>query len=140
MYDLEIRLADRPGALSLMGTALGNAGISVEGGGAWVVDGKGVAHFLFHDGPAARRILESSGIEVVRCSRVLRLRLQQETPGQLGLVTNRMAKANVNITVLYSDHENHLILVVDDLERGEAVVADWKQLRNGRWGAIAELK
>lgn len=125
MYDLEIRLADTPGALSLMGTALGNAGISVEGGGAWVVDGKGVAHFLFHDGPAARRMLESAGIEVVTCRRVLRLRLQQETPGQLGLVTNRMAKANVNITVLYSDHENHLILVVDDLEQGEAVVADW---------------
>ena len=125
MYDLEIRLADTPGALSLMGTALGNAGISVEGGGAWVVDRKGVAHFLFHDGPAARRALESAGIQVVTCSRVLRLRLQQETPGQLGLVTNRMAKANVNITVLYSDHANHLILVVDDLEQGEAVVADW---------------
>ena len=125
MYDLEIRLADTPGALSLMGTALGNAGISVEGGGAWVVDGKGVAHLLFHDGPAAHRTLESAGIEVATCSRVLRLRLQQETPGQLGLVTNRMAKANVNITVLYSDHENHLILVVDDLEQGEAVVADW---------------
>ncbi len=55
MDDLEIRLADTPGSLSVMGTALGNAGISIEGGGAWVVDGKGFAHFLFHDGAAARR-------------------------------------------------------------------------------------
>jgi hypothetical protein len=125
MYDLKIRLADTPGALALMGTALGNAGISVEGGGAWVDDGKGVAHFLFHDGEAARRALEAAGVQVISCSRVLRLRLKQETPGQLGLVTGRLAKANINIAVLYSDHANHLILVVDDIVRGEAVVADW---------------
>ncbi len=125
MDDLEIRLADTPGSLSLMGTALGNAGISIEGGGAWVVDAKGFAHFLFHDGAAARRALESAGIEVATCSQVLRLRLQQEIPGQLGLVTSRMAQANVSIQVLYSDHVNHLILVVDDLEKGRAVAADW---------------
>ena len=125
MDDVEIRLADTPGSLSLMGTALGNAGISIEGGGAWVVDGKGFAHFLFHDGAAARRALEAAGIEVASCSQVLRLRLQQETPGQLGLVTSRMAQANVSIKVLYSDHANHLILVVDDLEKGKAAAAEW---------------
>jgi hypothetical protein len=125
MYDLEVHLADSPGSLSLMGTTLGNADVSVEGGGAWVVNGKGVAHLLFDDGPSARHALESAGIEVVSCRRVLRLRLQQETPGQLGLITKRMAQAGVNIEVLYSDHANHLILVVDDLERGETVVADW---------------
>ncbi len=137
MYDLEIYLANTPGSLSLMGTTLGNVGISVEGGGAWVVSGKGVAHFLFCDGPAARQALESVGIVVVSCKRVLRLRLQQETPGQLGLITHRMAQAGVNIEVLYSDHANHLILVVDDFEQGEAVVADWSngQMAEARWGS-----
>ena len=131
MYDLEIHLADRCGALALMGTELGKAGISVEGGGAWVVDGRGVAHFLFHDGPAARRTLEAAGIQVISCRRVLRLRLKQETPGQLGSITGQLAKANVNISVLYSDHANHLILVVDDVERGEAVVQSWGTGRKG---------
>jgi len=125
MYDLEIHLADRCGALALMGTVLGKAGISVEGGGAWVVDGRGVAHFLFHDGRAARWALEAAGVQVISCKRVLRLRLKQETPGQLGLISGQLAKANVNISVLYSDHSNHLILVVDDVERGEAVVESW---------------
>ncbi|KAA6457925.1 amino acid-binding ACT domain-containing protein [Acidobacteria bacterium AB60] len=125
MYDLEICLNDSPGALALLGTTLGVAGISVEGGGAWVTEGKGVAHFLFHDGAAARGALESAGIEVAACRRVLRLRLKQEVPGQLGLITGHLARANVNIAVLYSDHANHLILVVDDVERAEAVVADW---------------
>ena len=55
MKDLAIALENRPGALAEMGEALGRAGVSVEGGGAWVVDGRGVAHFLFADGAAARR-------------------------------------------------------------------------------------
>lgn len=126
MFDLEILLPDTPGSLSSMGTALGNAGISIEGGGAWVVDSKGYAHFLFHDGPAACQALESAGIKVASCNRVLRLRLQQGLPGQLGLVTGRLAHAKIGIKVLYSDHANHLILVVDDFEKAEKVIADWR--------------
>jgi hypothetical protein len=47
MKDLTIALENRPGALAEMGDALGRAGVSIEGGGAFVVNGKGVAHFLF---------------------------------------------------------------------------------------------
>jgi hypothetical protein len=36
-----------------------------------------------------------------------------------------MAEAGVNIEVLYSDHANQLILVVDDLARGRAVAEAW---------------
>ena len=50
MKDVEIDLDNSPGALARMGEILGAAGVSVEGGGAWVVNGRGVAHFLFHDG------------------------------------------------------------------------------------------
>jgi hypothetical protein len=53
MIDLAILLDHRPGALAELGTALGQAGVSIEGGGAWVVDGRGVAHFLFADATAA---------------------------------------------------------------------------------------
>jgi hypothetical protein len=51
--------------------------------------------------------------------------LKQDVPGQLGLLTRRMADAGVNIEVLYSDHDHQLILVVDDLERGREVAAAW---------------
>lgn len=49
MRDLAVRLENRPWALAEMGEALGSAGVSVEGGGAFVFDGKGIAHFLFED-------------------------------------------------------------------------------------------
>jgi hypothetical protein len=89
------------------------------------VGGKGVAHFLFADGTAARRALEAAGIRVLAERDVVVQRLKQDVPGQLGLLTRRMAEAGVNIEVLYSDHAHQLILVVDDLARGREVSEAW---------------
>jgi hypothetical protein len=129
MRDLALRLENRPGALAEMGEALGAAGVSVEGGGAWVVDGQGIAHFLVADAAAARAALIAVGIEVLADREVVVQRLDQEQPGQLGKLARRMADAGVNIEVLYSDHENRLILVVDDVERGRSVAAAWTRER-----------
>lgn len=114
MQDLTIILDHRPGALADLGEALGAAGISIEGGGAWVVDGRGVAHFLVNEGERARQVLEQSGIRVEAVRDVLVRRLVQEEPGQLGRLARRMADAGVNLEVVYSDHNHQLILVVDD--------------------------
>ena len=127
MKDLAIDLQDRPGALAAMGEALGRAGVSIEGGGAWVIDGRGVAHFLFSDGAAARRALEGAGIRVAAEREVLVQRLKQGVPGQLGMLTRRMAEAGVNIEVLYSDHDHNLILVVDNLACGREVSEAWSR-------------
>jgi hypothetical protein len=125
MQDLTIALENRPGALAELGDALGQAGVSIEGGGACVVQGEGVAHFLFEDGAAARRALEAAGIQVIAVRDVLVQRLNQGLPGQLGKLTRRMAEAGVNIEVLYSDHNHQMILVVDDMAKGRAVSASW---------------
>lgn len=125
MKDLAIALENRPGALAEMGEALGRAGVSVEGGGVFVSNGSGVAHFLFHDGEAARAALEAAGIRVLQVNDVLMQKLSQTEPGQLGKIARRMADAGVNIEVQYSDHDHQLILVVDDFEKGRAVSEAW---------------
>jgi hypothetical protein len=125
MKDLTIALENRPGALAEMGEAFGRAGVSIEGGGAFVVDGRGVAHFLVADGTAARAALEAAGIRVVAVRDVLVQKLNQAEPGQLGKLSRRMADAGVNIEVLYSDHEHQLILVVDDFAKGQTVSEAW---------------
>lgn len=107
-----------------VGDALGRADV-IEGGGAFVVDGRGVAHFLFDDGAAARQALEMAGIRVVDEREVVVQRLGQAVPGQLGALTRRMADAGVNIEVLYSDHDHRLILVVDDVAAGRSVAEAW---------------
>jgi hypothetical protein len=127
MKDLQIALDDRPGALADMGEALGRAGVSVEGGGVFVVNGAGVAHFLFHDATAARAALSAAGIRVVEENDVLVQKLRQDEPGQLGKIARLMAEAGVNIRVQYSDHDHQLILVVDDIERGREVSERWKR-------------
>ena len=125
MKDLTIALENRPGALAEMGEALGRAGVSVEGGGVFVVGGTGVAHFLFEDAAAARKALEAAGIRVIAEREVLIQKLSQAEPGQLGKIARRMADAGVNIEVQYSDHNHQLILVVDDVEKGRKVSAQW---------------
>jgi len=123
--DLEIALENRPGALAEMGEVLGVAGVSIEGGGVFVANGTGIAHFLFADAAAARRALEAAGIRVVRENEVLVQKLRQDEPGQLGKISRRMASAGVNISVQYSDHDHNLILVVDDHARGAVVSNEW---------------
>jgi hypothetical protein len=124
---LTIELEHRPGALAEMGEALGRAGVSVEGGGAFAIGGRALGHFLFEDGARARRTLEAVGIRVLEEREVLVQRLRQAEPGQLGSIARRMADAGVNIDAVYSDHDHQLILVVDDLERGRAVSRAWMQ-------------
>lgn len=130
MKDVAITLEDRPGALAAMGDALGRAGMSVEGGGAWVVEGRGRAHFLVADGDAARKALEAAGIRVEAVRDVVVQRLDQARPGQLGALTRRMADAGANIEVLYSDHDHRLVLVVDDVSAARAVAAAWTRDRD----------
>ncbi len=125
MKDLTIVLENRPGALAEMGAALGRARVSIEGGGAWVVNGRGMAHFLFEDGSAARAALDTVGIQVLEEREVLVQRLDQAEPGQLGEISRRMVEAGVNIETLYSDHQNQLILIVDDMGKGRAVSEAW---------------
>ena len=125
MKDLEIELENSSGELARMGHALGNAGVSIEGGGAWIVNGRAVAHFLFADGEAAKKALVDVGIRVVAVRDVIVQRLDQEAPGQLGKFIGMMADAGVIIEAQYSDHDNQLVLVVDDIEKATRVAASW---------------
>jgi len=127
MVDLAIELENRPGALAEMGEALGRAGVSIEGGGAWLAGGKAVAHFLFTNGAAARKALEAAGIKVLAEREVVIVRLKQGVPGQLGKLARRMADAGVNLEVQYSDHDHQLILVVDNVPRAREVASQWAE-------------
>jgi len=127
MKDLSIALDNRLGSLAEMGDALGRVAVSIEGGGAWIVNGQGAAHFLFEDDAPARSALEAEGIQVLDEREVLIQKLNQSEPGQLGKLARRMAQAGVNIEVLYSDHNNQLILVVDDIAKGRAVSEAWSR-------------
>lgn len=133
MFDLEIMMKNEPGQLALMGETLGAAGVSVEGGGMWLVHDVGVAHFLVEDGSAGRTALERAGMTVVACRPVVVQRLNQDEPGQLGKFCRALAEVGANIEVLYSDHDHQLIVAVDDAhaEAAATVSAGWMTARDG---------
>lgn len=125
MKDLAVILENHPGKLAEMGEILGTAGISLEGGGVFVSDGKGIAHFLVEKAEEGKKTLEANGFEVAGINEVLIQKLKQEVPGQLGKICRIMAENKINILVQYSDHSNQLILVVDDFERGKQISENW---------------
>ncbi|MFY0409767.1 amino acid-binding protein [Solicola sp. PLA-1-18] len=125
--DVAAVLDDRAGALAELGECLGAAGVSLEGGGVFVHDGVGVAHFLVDDGAAARAALRAEGIVLTDVREPVVLRLDQGVPGQLGLVCRQLADAGVSIQVQYSDHDGRLVLLVPDADVAAAreVAARW---------------
>lgn len=125
MFDLHVVLDDRPGALAQFGEALGAAGVSLEGGGVFTVEGRGHAHFLVEDGEAGAAAARAAGLVVQAVRPVLIRRLNQSRTGELGRLTRAVSEAGVNIEVQYSDHANRLVLVVDDPERAAVATAAW---------------
>ncbi len=125
MQDIEILLENKPGALALMGETLGRNKISLEGGGVFQMGEISIAHFLVEEAEKAKEELANVQIKVVNINDVIIQKLRQDVAGQLGLFCRRMAEANVNILVQYSDHSNQLIVVVDDYEKGKKVSEEW---------------
>ncbi|MFD7918075.1 hypothetical protein ACFV3R_02410 [Streptomyces sp. NPDC059740] len=128
MQDLEVELADRPGALADLGEALGRAAVSLEGGGVFTHDGRAVAHYLVGDGARALAAVRAAGIAPARTHEVVLTRLDQEAPGQLGTLARRLGEADVNILVQYSDHAGSLVLIPepDHTDRCRVVVYAWE--------------
>ena len=125
MQDIEILLENKPGVLSLMGETLGKNKISLEGGGVFQNGDISIAHFLVEEAERAIEVLAKIQIKVVKINDVIIQKIRQDVPGQLGMFCRRMADANVNILVQYSDHSNQLIVVVDDYEKGKKVSKEW---------------
>ncbi|MGY3904279.1 hypothetical protein ACW5XF_17695 [Aeromonas lusitana] len=126
MYDIHLILPDNPGALGQFGVLMGRAGVSLEGGGMFLAEGAGHAHFLVEEGERAAQVAREAGLEVVAVREVLVRRLKQEVPGQLGAICTALGTASVNIITLYSDHANQLILVTDDMDKAREATADWQ--------------
>lgn len=133
LRDLEVQLPNSPHALADLARAIGDAGVSLEGGGMFA---PGVAHYLVSvpDEPTAARLIEAARraeARAVQMNRVLLAHLDQETPGQLGTLLTRLADAGVWVRTQYSDHAGALVLVVDpdDAESAHSVVASWESPR-----------
>jgi len=119
--DLTVILEDRPGTLATMGKALGKAGINIEGGCGFRSEGKGVIHILVEDTAAAKRELQKAGLEV-RGERPVLILDVENRPGAAGDVAGRIAKAGVNIDLIYAASNNRLVIGADNIEKARSAL------------------
>ncbi|SEC52223.1 Uncharacterized conserved protein, contains tandem ACT domains [Tenacibaculum sp. MAR_2009_124] len=125
MKNIEILLENKCGQLALMGKILGQNKISLEGGGVFQNGNFSIANFLVEEAEKAKTELEKVGIKVTKISNVIIQKLRQDIPGQLGMFCKELADENVNILTQYSDHDNQLIVVVDEYEKAKKVSDKW---------------
>jgi hypothetical protein len=115
--DLEIVLEDRPGTLAILGEALGNAGINIQGVAGFAFEGRGIVHVLVDDAGGAKAALGSAGVEVRGEADALVMELPTDAvdkPGELGRMARQVAEAGVNFTALYLATGNRGVAVTSD--------------------------
>lgn len=119
--DLTVILADRPGTLAMVGEALGNAGVNIEGMCGFPCEGKGVLHLLVEDGAAAQKALEQAGQEVRSEREVLVVEID-DRPGSFGEFARRIADGGVNVDLAYLATNTRLVIGADDLEKVRTIL------------------
>lgn len=120
--DLTVILADHPGTLAIVGEALGNAGINIEGMCGFPCEGKGVLHLLVEDSTAASSALEQAGQEV-RSEHEVLVQEIDDRPGSFGELARRIADAGVNVDLAYLATNTRLVIGADDLDKARAAVS-----------------
>jgi peptide-methionine (R)-S-oxide reductase len=119
--DLAVLLDDHPGRLADLGEALGRAGVNIEGVSAAPAGGGAVLHLLVEDAAAARRALESARIRVHEERDVLVVEMK-DLPGELGDMCRSLAKAGLNVDLVYTATKTRVVLGVEDLEAARAAI------------------
>lgn len=114
--DLMVMLEDRPGTLAELATALGNAGTNLGGACAVTAGGQGELHLLVEDDvETARRALADAGYEVALERDVMVVDVG-DRPGALASHAQRLARARVNIELMYVATGTRVVFGVDELD------------------------
>jgi hypothetical protein len=97
--------------------ALSRAGVNIEG----VAEVEGVVHVLARDPSAARAALRSGGYTIDGEVEVLVLPMT-DRPGELAMITQRLADASVNVRFVYLATETRVVIGVDDITQARKVL------------------
>jgi len=118
--DLAVTLPeDRPGMLARAISAVGNAGINIDG----YAELDGVVHVLTTDLPATRKVLDQAGFKVVTEQQVMLVPIE-DLPGSAARVFTRIANARINVRFSYLATGNRLVIGAPDLEAVKKALAD----------------
>lgn len=113
--DLVIELENTPGSLAKVAAAISDAGVNIAAATCLHAGDNAELHILVPHAEAAKHSLSITGLTVTRERDVVIVEVH-DRPGELADVTRRIAKAGVNLDLVYVATGNRVVFGSADLE------------------------
>jgi hypothetical protein len=113
-FDLTIEIENTPGALAEVAAAISDAGVNLAAATCVGPGDRAELHILVPHAEAARHSLSISHLGVNREREVVVVEVD-DRPGVLADLTRKIARAGVNIDLVYVATRNRLVFGSDDL-------------------------
>ena len=119
--DLVIDVENTPGALASVAAAISDAGVNIAAATCVGPADRAEIHILVKHAEAARHSLALSQLAVTREREVVVVEVE-DRPGVLADLTRKIARAGVNIDLVYVATRNRVVFGSPDLEALRAAV------------------
>src|SRR3954463_5882767 len=121
--DLDIDIENSPGALAEVAAAISDAGVNISAVTCVGTGERAELHILVPHAEAARHALAISHLGVTREREVVVVEVK-DSPGVLADLTRKIAKAGINLDLVYVATQNRIVFGSDDLEGLRAVLEE----------------
>ena len=120
--DLVIDIENSPGALAEIAAAISDAGVNIAAATCIGTGDRAELHILVKHAEAARHSLAISHVAVSREREVVVVDVE-DRPGVLADLTRKIAKAGVDLDLVYVATQNRVVFGASDLDRLRAAIA-----------------
>ncbi len=112
--DLTIDIENAPGALARMAAAISDAGVNIAAATCIAPGERAELHILVPHAEAAKHLLAISHVAVTREREVVVIDVE-DRPGVLADLTRKVARAGVNLDLIYVATRNRVVFGAADL-------------------------
>jgi hypothetical protein len=120
--DLTIDIENSPGALAEVAASISDAGVNIAAATCVGPGERAELHILVPHAEAARHVLAISHVAVSREREVVVVDVE-DRPGVLADLTRRIAKAGVDLDLVYVATQNRVVFGAPDVEALKAALA-----------------
>jgi hypothetical protein len=120
--DLVIDIENNPGALAKVAAAISDAGVNIAAATCIGPGNRAELHILVKHAEAAKHSLALSQLAVTREREVVVVEVE-DRPGVLADLTRKVAKAEVNLDLVYVATRNRVVFGSPDLDALKAALA-----------------
>src|SRR6476646_3431403 len=121
--DLVIDIENSPGSLAEVAAAISDAGVNIAAATCMGAGQRAELHILVPHAEAAKHLLGISHLAVSREREVVVVDVE-DRPGVLADLTRRIARAGVDLDLVYVATQNRVVFGADDLDGLKAALGD----------------